>query len=266
MREISVDETKLIMVRILESIDKCCRENNIKYSLCWGTMIGAVRHHGFIPWDDDIDIMMPREDYNRFLKVYNDSRYGVYSPRNNKNCVQIITKIYDKRTSVYFHNHPKSIFGIWISIFPYDNVPDENLNKWKLKRTFWMSLYHFKTARFLTTDSFLMRTTKALTKAIVFPFSSFWLYEKLEKCLTEFNDIQTKRVCIWTGVGRTKTTFIIFNKEWFDECMDIDFENQKTRIIKGYDQFLRFRYGDYMKFPPEQERIPKHNFKAYYID
>ena len=86
MREISIEESKSIMIKILESIDKCCRENNIEYSLCWGTMIGAIRHHGFIPWDDDIDLTMSRDDYNRFLEVYNDEKYGVYTPKKNNNC------------------------------------------------------------------------------------------------------------------------------------------------------------------------------------
>ena len=107
MREISFDESKSIMIKILISIDKCCRENNIKYSLCWGTMIGAIRHQGFIPWDDDIDIMMPRDEYNRFLQIYHDSDYGIYTPEASKNCIQIISKIYDKRTRVFFNNHYK---------------------------------------------------------------------------------------------------------------------------------------------------------------
>lgn len=266
MREISMEESKSIMVKILESIDKCCSENNIKYSLCWGTMIGAIRHHGFIPWDDDIDVMMSREDYNRFLQVYQDPEYGVYTPKKNKNCVQIITKIYDKNTCIFIRNHPKSFFGIWVSIFPYDNVPDVNLKKWEMKRFVLTSLYHFKTAIIFPKDTFKRRIIKILGKIIVLPFSSFWLYKKVENCLTAYNNQQTKRVCIWTGVGITKTTFIYFSKEWFDECIDVDYENVKTKIIKGYDQFLRYRYGDYMKFPPESERVSRHIFKAYYID
>ena len=261
-----MEESKSIMIKILESIDKCCRANNIKYSLCWGTMIGAIRHHGFIPWDDDIDVMMSREDYNRFLEVYSDTEYGVYTPKTNKNCVQIITKIYDKKTRVFFHNNSISIFGIWVSIFPYDSVPNESLREWEMKRTFWMSLYHFKTARFLNTDNIFMYVIKFLAKVIALPFSSFWLYNRLESCLTTYNDHQTERVCLWTGVGRTKTTFLYFSKDWFDEVIDVDFENIKTKIISGYDQFLKSRYGDYMKLPPESERVFKHNFKSYYID
>lgn len=264
MREIAFEESKSIMVGILKSIDKCCRANNIKYSLCWGTMIGAIRHHGFIPWDDDIDIMMPREDYNRFLNVYNDPEYGVYTPRVNKNCIQIITKIFDKKTCVYYHNHPKSLFGIWISIFPYDNAPDENLVQWERKRDFWMNLYHIKTTRFFTTNSFKKRIGKVLLKFLVFPYSSFKIYNQIETCLTKYNGQQTKRVCIWYGTPYMR--FRYFPKELLDEFVDVDFDEVKSRIINCYDEFLKTTYGDYMILPPESERIPKHNYKAYYVE
>lgn len=264
MREITLEESKSIMIEILESIDKCCRENNIKYSLCWGTMIGAIRHKGFIPWDDDIDVMMSREDYNKFLQVYKDTEYAIYTPKVNKNCIQIITKIYKKNTCIYYYNDPKTMFGIWVSIFPYDNAPDDNLKKWERKRTFWINLYHIKTTRFLTTNSFKKRIIKIFLKFLVLPFSSFWLYNKVEGTLTAYNSQQTKRVAIWPGIEFTE--FLYFPKEWFDECVDVEFEDIKTRIIKKYDEFMKFRYGDYMKLPPESERIPKHNYKAYYIE
>ena len=264
MREISFDESKSIMIKILISIDKCCRENNIKYSLCWGTMIGAIRHQGFIPWDDDIDIMMPRDEYNRFLQIYHDSDYGIYTPETSKNCIQIISKIYDKRTRVFFNNHYKSYFGVWISIFPYDNVPDENLKEWEKKRNFWVNVYHVKIAHYLKTDSVLRRAIKLLVKIPLIPFSSFWIYRRVEKHLTKYNEQQTKKVCLL--YARNFTGFRYFPKEWFDEVIDVDFENVKTKIIKGYDEFLNHTYGDFMKFPPESERVPEHNYKAFFID
>lgn len=266
MREISIDESKSIMIKILESIDKCCRENNIKYSLCWGTMIGAIRHHGFIPWDDDIDLTMSRDDYNRFLEVYNDERYGVYTPKKTEDCIQIITKIFDKRTGIYYNNHPKTLFGIWVSIFPYDNVPDENVKLWEIRRSFWTFLYQSKTSRFLTSNPLKKRIVKSLMKVLLIPFSSFFLYNRVEACLTAFNRDYTKRVCIWTGVGITKTTFLYFSREWFNKSLDVDFEGIKVKIIEGYDLFLKSRYGNYMEFPPESERVPKHDYKAYYLE
>ena len=267
MREISLEDSKKILVKTLESIDKCCRENNIKYSLCWGTMIGAIRHHGFIPWDDDIDIMMPRDDYNRFLEVYSDSEYGVYTPKVNKNCIHIITKIFKRNTSVYYNKIPNSLFGVWVSIFPYDNAPDKNLKLWEKKRNFWMNVYHIKTSMYSTKSGlskFLIRKAKQVLKTLLLPFSSFWIYNHIETCLTAFNHQRTQRVCIW--YGGTYTWFRYFPTELFDEYIDVDFEDIKTKIIKGYDNYLRLTYGDYMQLPPESERVPKHSYTAYYVE
>ena len=263
MREITFEESKSIMLKTLESIDRCCRENNINYSLCWGTMIGAIRHHGFIPWDDDIDLMMSREEYNRFLKVYNDPQYAVYAPKETKNHLNIITKIYDKKTCVYLRNRSKSYFGVWVSIFPYDNAPDENLRQWEMKRDFWMKICYLRIQN-LIGQSLIRQVVKRIIRILLFPFSSFWIYNRIENCLTEFNGQQTKRVCIWYGTPYMK--FRYFPKELLDECIDVDFEGLKSKIIKGYDEFLKITYGDYMKFPPESERVPKHHYKAYYIE
>ena len=262
MREVSFEESKDIMIKILKSIDNCCREHNIKYSVCWGTMIGAIRHQGFIPWDDDIDIMMPREDYNRFLAVYGDSEFGICTPKMTKNYRQIITKIHERKTCVYFGHAPKSLFGVWVSIFPYDNAPDKHIKMWEIKRNFWMDLYHIKISN-IKTDKFLPRRMAKIVLKAILP-SSFRIYNQVESCLTAYNRQHTQRVCIWYGA--TYKWFRYFPKELFDECIDVDFETIKTKIIKGYDKFMRQTYGDYMQFPPESERVPKHNYKAYFIE
>ena len=244
MREISFEESKEIMIKTLKSIDKCCRENNIKYSLCWGTMIGAIRHHGFIPWDDDIDIMMPREDYNRFLNLYNDSEYGVYTPKVSKNHINIITKIYDKKTCVYLRNRSKSYFGVWVSIFPYDNAPNENLKRWEMKRDFWLTLLHIK-FQSLVGQSLMRQMVKRIIRILLLPFSSFWIYNRIENCLTEFNGQQTKRVCIWFGTPYM--LFRYFPQELFDDFIDVDFENIK--LIPYQDVYLlSFNYLYYLPF------------------
>lgn len=266
MKEISFEESKKILIQTLRSIDKCCRENNINYSLCWGTMIGAIRHQGFIPWDDDVDLMMSREDLNKFLRVYDDPDYGIYTPLKDKNNIQLLTKIYNKKTKVIFGNYPKkSLFGLWISIFAFDNAPDENLAEWERKRTRLFNLYHFRTVRYLTTDSLPRKVGKFILKLTALPYSSFSLAKRIEEHLSQFNNQKTKNICIWDcGFGFTK--FFYFPSELFDDYIDVYFDGIKVRIIKGYDKFMRMYYGDYMQLPPEEKRVPSHNYKAYYID
>ncbi len=266
MKEITFEESKKIMIKTLESVDKCCRENKINYSLCWGTMIGAIRHKGFIPWDDDIDLMMQRDEYNRFLSVYNDSNYEVYTPLRNKNCIQVLTKISNKNTKAFFNNYPRnSLFGLWISIFPYDNAPDESLESWEKKRTRLLNLYHIKTVRYLSTDSLLRKLTKFFMKTITIPYSSFYLAKKIEKHLSRFNNLKTKNICIWdNGYGFTK--FFYFPARLFESYEEVEFDGVKCKIIKGYDEFLRLYYGNYMQLPPVEKQVPSHDYKAYYIN
>lgn len=265
MKEITFEESKKIMIKTLERIDKCCRDNNISYSLSWGTMIGAIRHGGFIPWDDDIDLMMSRSNYNKFLSVFNDPEYSIYTPLKTKNCIQLLTKISNKGTKVFFNNYPKSLFGLWISIFPYDNAPDEGLQRWEKRRSFWVNLYHIKTVRYLKNDSIIRKIAKFMMKIPLLPFSSFWLDKKVEQCLTQYNGQKTKNICIWdSGYGFTK--FAYFPSEWFEESVDVDFDGVKSEIIKGYDPFLRLYYGDYMKYPPVEQQVPSHDYKAYWIE
>ena len=269
MKEISFEESKLIMLDTLKSIDKCCRENGINYSLAWGSMIGAIRHHGFVPWDDDIDLMMSRKDYNRFLEVYNDPRFKIYTPSKDKNCIQLLTKVYRKDTVAFFNFYPKkSFFGLWISIFPYDNAPDEDLKKWELVRTRLLFLYHSKVALYSNRRSLFRRcarnTSKFILKLLLIPVSSFYLAKKTEKHLSKYNHQKTKNISIWDTDNYTH--YLYFPSELFEEYEDVDFDGVTCKIIKGYDKFLRLFYGDYMQLPPEEKRVPSHDYKAYYVN
>lgn len=265
MNTISFKESREIMLETLDSIDKCCRENDINYSLCWGSLIGAIRHHGFIPWDDDIDLMMSRRDYNRFLEVYNDDKFNIYTPLKDKNCIHLLTKVYRKDTRVIFNNYnKKSLFGLWVTIFPYDNVPDVGLKKWEMKRTLLTKLYLFKTFRYFDTDTMILKITKFILQISVAFCSSFTLAKKIEKHLSKYNQLKTRKICIWDcsfGFSR----FFYFPSELFEGYVDVDFDGIKSRMIKGYDTFLRMYFGDYMQLPPEEEREPSHDYIAYYV-
>lgn len=269
MKEISFEESKLIMLDTLRSIDRCCRDNHIDYSLTWGSLIGAIRHHGFVPWDDDVDLMMSRKDYNRFLEVYNDPKFDIYTPNKDKNCIQLLTKVYRKDTKIIFDNYKKkSLFGLWISIFPYDNAPDVGLKSWERKRTFLLRLYHYRTARFLDFNHlprrYVRNFVKLFLKIPVLPISSFYLANKIEQHMSKYNHIKTKKICIWDSDDFIR--YLYFPSVLFEEYEDVDFDGVKCRIIKKYDEFLRMFYGDYLQLPSEEERVPKHNYKAFYID
>ena len=265
MREISFEESKQIMIKTLESIDKCCRKNDIQYSLCWGTMIGAIRHHGFIPWDDDIDIMMSRADYNRFITVYNDSDYNVYTLKKGDNWHMLHTRVSNKNTEVFFNYWKKSPHGCWISIFPFDNAPDDNRTAWERKRSRIIRLFQLKTSKWNSNVSIARNCLKVLFHILLSPVPTYLIGKRVNKVLAEYNNQRTREVSIWdNGYGITK--FFYFPSDLFDEYEDVVFDGVRCRIIKGYDSFLRMYYGDYMQLPPLEKQVPSHDYRAYYIE
>lgn len=265
MREISFDESKKILISTLESIDKSCRENNIEYSICWGTMIGAIRHHGFVPWDDDIDLMMSRENYNRFIEVYNDPDYNVYTFKKGGNWNMLHTRVSNKKTAVFFNGEKDSPHGCWISIFPYDNVPDIDRKKWERKRTILIRLFQLKNAKWFPKASFLRNCVRIVGKQFLFFVSSYQMGIKVNRFLSQYDHQNTKEVALWdNGVSLTK--FFYFPAEFFDSFIEVNFDGVKCKIIKEYDKFLRLYYGDYMTPPPVEKQVPSHNYKAYYLD
>ena len=96
------------------------------------------------------------------------------------------------------------------------------------------------------------------------PFSSFYLAKKTEKVLTKYNNLKTKNICLWDSDNYTR--YLYFPSELFEEYEDVDFDGVTCKIIKGYDKFLRLFYGDYMQLPPEEKRVPSHDYTAYYVN
>ena len=128
MQEIDFADIKQLALNILKDVAEFCDHHDIKYALAYGTMLGAVRHEGFIPWDDDIDIMMPREDYNRFIQLYNDSnsRYKVFSIETDNTYTYTMAKVFDQDTlmidNTLWRNFDKA--GVFVDIFPVDGLPE----------------------------------------------------------------------------------------------------------------------------------------------
>ena len=263
MKQISFEESKHIQIKTLEIIDKCCRENGIKYSLTWGTLIGAIRHKGFIPWDDDIDLMMKRDDYERFLRCFNEPYYKLHYFKKNKFWHQFLTKVTDERTVVVFNYRKTGTFGLWVSIFPIDNVPDDGIEEWKKRLHKKATLFRLRTAIWRNDTSLSRNILKMFFRGLLSPFSSYRLGMSVEALLKENNNKQTKQVCLWDG-GRGVTAFCYFPSELFDYYIETEFEGKNYMVIREYDKFLRDYYGDYMQLPPVESRVPLHDFKAYY--
>lgn len=127
MRHLTLQELQQFSLDILKDVAGFCEKNNIRYSLGYGTMLGAVRHKGFIPWDDDVDIMMPREDYERFRTIYKSKLYSFIDSRNTPDCYIAFGRVCDTKKTLASSCIPwvKKDVGVWIDIFPVDRVPDD---------------------------------------------------------------------------------------------------------------------------------------------
>lgn len=261
MKELNFDEVRAIQVNILDKVDKFCADNDIIYSISAGTLLGAVRHKGFIPWDDDIDIMMPRPDYEKFMSLFNIEGLEIFNHIKYSEYNYPFAKVSDIHTKLIEFDYDYSqYFGVHVDVFPIDGFPvDTNeqikhmRNIRKYRRTLYRKLRVKRKNIFkqLYINLIISRYTyKQLNEkinevALRYPFGktklsglSVWGYREKEICLSE----------------------IFINTEL------IEFEGKKYKSISDYDKYLRSIYGNYMELPPENKRFPSHNYIAYKIE
>lgn len=252
-KKISLNEIHEIELEIIKDIDRVCRENNIRYTIIGGTLIGAVRHKGFIPWDDDIDIAMPREDYERFIEIYNlnkKDQFSIFEKKINDDYYYPFMKISDNRTYLREKNYKEiKNLGANLDIFPIDKISSANLDiKLKKIEFYYKGLSKCFSEQEKVTPSVLKRFLKNI---IFFRNYKFYL-NKIEKLSTKEN----KKNCAFAGVlvsGTGKKD--IFPAEIFNEYTDLQFDNIKLMAVKNYEKFLKHRFGDYMKLPPKEQQI-----------
>lgn len=267
MKEIGFEELRSIQLDILKKVDEYCEQNNIQYSLAYGSLIGAVRHKGYIPWDDDIDIMMPRHDYNQFLSAFNGtySHLRVISP-------EIVSSYYAPYANVYLTttkliephvNHGFKDLGVKIDIFPVDSVPSdvieyERLFKRSSELCRWRS---FKSTPIRNQNGTL--SIRSIVKRIIsFLIPFFYLNNELRKMQKEIdNNTEYLDIILWP-IYKYKR----FSHKFFRETIRVPFENIEVCIAKGYDGILTSIYGSYMELPPLENRVAKHDFIAYWKD
>jgi len=269
--QLTMQQTQAISLEILRTVADICEAQNLRYALIYGTLIGAIRHHDYIPWDDDVDIMMPRPDYDKLLAYLDDhiSEYPNLKVFNRQTCKDypyMITRISDDRYVIEMENEKPYGMGVFIDIYPYDGlgVTKEEAVRYGLKGDRLSSLC-YQASR----DHFAMETTTSpLRKLLKFPVyliaklcGKDFFQKKLEK-LARVKDYDTSEYVgcvIWLSWGEKD----IFPRKWFDETIMMPFGKYSFRVPKEYDAVLRHEYGDYMQLPPEKDRIGHHFYKVY---
>lgn len=268
MRKIELEELKQIQLQILDEVVDFCTKHQIKYFLMAGTLLGAVRHQGYIPWDDDIDIGMLREDYERFLELYSKEQgnYYLYNMNTSKSCSLFFTKLCLKNTLEVDKNlvHQEKN-GLGIDIFPIDDVKSKNYITFanKLK-----TIIRMRNAKAIKLKEFFKKSwingmVVFFVKCILFFVSYDRLYffamKEIYKEKKNTNNIFVRGNVIW-GYGAKE----LVNYSIFDEEIEILFEGKMYTCPKRYDEWLRSIYGNYMELPPIEKRIA-HNREVYFL-
>ena len=260
MRELSKQECKEISLDILIDIADYCQKNNLTYYLSVGTLLGCIRHKGFIPWDDDIDIMMPRGDYRKLIDNY-DGKYKIIDPHSG---ILYYSKAYDPRTVKYepgvdYHKHKP--YGVDIDIFPLDGiVNDKEILEKMYKKDRFLELL----LRLSNQPIFLRKNPlKAINRIIPRIIGSKNIVRMIEKNAMRY-DYETSDYVMrmrWSPHGFAGA----LPKEVYDIAYG-EFEGHKFIIPKGYDLWLRTFFGDdYMVLPPEDKRTT-HYSKCYLLE
>lgn len=266
MKQISVQENKQISIGILEAIDSFCRSHDIDYSIGYGTLIGAVRHKGFIPWDDDIDIIMTRNNYEIFRKCFNDTSPSEFirlcDSSSIPNYPYPFVKVDDTRTVKEEAGYNK--MGVSIDVFPFDMIPNSGLRR-RIHcfegRVLW-HLFNLKKMSWRHGRGFLKNLSIILLKIPAFCFPYDYLLRMTERLSTKYDRLHTSDLgCVVGAYGKKD----IMPASFMQDYIDILFEGKQFRCISEYDKWLRSLYGDYMQLPPKDQRQPKHIFRAYWV-
>ena len=267
-KQISQKQQRQIQLNILISVDEFCKQNNIQYSLAFGTLLGAVRHQGFIPWDDDMDIMMTRENYEKFRSIYKSDRYPLIDLKIDNRYPLSMGKLHDSST-YYFRSGIRRNFGLFIDIFPIDNVPDDEKTrlKWlkEIQRYNALNITKNNTFSNILFNSSFSSVYKLKCLIVKILYSSTFIHRKLEKLYIMYNSRNSKYVGV-PAVMSMKESFNskFFPKEIFQDYILLKFDNYYFPAIKNYDEFLCIFYGDYLELPPIDQRKGKHDIVAYF--
>lgn len=259
----NIRELQLATLKILQATVKFLEAEGLNYSISCGTLLGAIRHKGFIPWDDDIDISMPRADYNRLQAILKqkgnhltDNMY--FHSYEQKNLHLPFTKVYDysvrAKDERYSDKYEKYL---WVDIFPIDNMPPSVAKTTKLfqKIDFYRELLATKKKTLRTIKGPLAKARKVIQRTILLPIPARFIAGRMVKLAERCNAVSSEfaGVVVW-GIGPRER----MPKTVFEYYTTTEFEHLKFKCFKDYRNYLTYLYGDYMKLPPKSQRVTHH--------
>lgn len=276
MQELNLKEIQQAELENLISLDRICKSEGFTYYLAYGTLIGAIRNKGFIPWDDDTDVWMPRSDYDRFIE-YCQSHAKELGPL--KLCTRVntpkypygIARLSDTRYKYVTINSYEEQFelGVFTDIYPLDNMGnDDNIDRIKKLRNYndEQNIAYTKYCSRSSTNKLkgLLKSIRYMLLHLIHGIDYSNYAKKINNNILGAIEKYTSSDDKYMGLISWNTTaFRRYRKSDFSKSILVDFENKKLPAPVGYDRILRQTYGDYMKLPPESERHPQHGYKIF---
>ncbi|MBD1432235.1 LicD family protein [Sphingobacterium sp. DN00404] len=258
------------IVGVFRAFIKICEEHDLQYFCHGGTAIGVVRHQGLIPWDDDIDVLMPRPDYEKFLSLFpqlEQKEYELIIPGRPPSYYLPFAKMCDKNTTLLEFKHVPCVLGAFVDIFPLDGASNEREKRaadWLLFRRIANKLMILPKSAKANFAWLFKRLSKFQLRTAINEIScAFGKKRKYKKVNEQLHYIMTRHEYSKAEyVGSYGSQFGIkafWPKSWFDGVVMMSFEGIEVRLPVGYDQLLTQVYGDYMQLPPKNQRGSHHN-------
>ena len=265
-----------VIIDVLSVFIRICEAQGLRYFCAGGTAIGAVRHQGMIPWDDDIDVFMPRPDYDRFLRLAAQSMpegYEVLSPYATKDYPMYFAKMCNARTTLLENERIPCVFGLYIDIFPLDGACDDVETCYREKRRFKRLMNKLEAVS--THNSFgeyvgLLTKRREwgrfAVKTVAFCCRSWlrrWLLKQMDSIAYGHDYALSSRVVTYSGAYQRQE---IYPKAWLETPQMFAFEGLMVNLPHDYDAYLRHFFGDYMTLPPVGQRASHHQKVFFDLD
>ena len=265
-------EWNATILDILKAFMKICKDNGLTYYCCAGTAIGAVRHHGIIPWDDDIDVIMPRPDYDRLLEIAKTADFGKYeiiTPYDDETYPLYFSKLSNRNTTLIEDRQIPCVIGLYVDIFPLDATDDDMAKAKRLKDRYTKIINRLNAVS--THNTFgeylsLLKKKEEWGRFAIKTLAFFCrsavrrhLIRQMDRLSHLYDYDKAKNVQVYTGSYGHRE---VFPKAWLGKGKEFPFEDTTVLLPECYDEYLRHFFNDYMQFPPVEQRIEKHN-RAY---
>ena len=266
MKSLTIEDIKKKSLAILIEFDEICRINDIKYSIAYGTLLGAIRHNGFIPWDDDIDVIVKRDDYIKLQNIFNNQTKGPYKficVENTLGFSAPLGKIIDTSTVLIQngHNSDRIDLGVYIDVFPYDFIPRDSVSRQSvLVKAVNRQRYWSFCGNNYDNHNLLIKTIRKILNCTSLARCIAIKTNKWAANVTNNKNTGIMAALVFGLTDREKNTML------FDDLNDLieyKFEGFSFLGIRNSDYYLKQLYGDYMKLPPIEAQVSNHSFRAF---